>query len=91
MPKLVSKSPRRWLERSIFKRSATKKIYLQIHRLQQAQQITASIQSLSMSLQQLSKEAEAIPVEEHTAKRQRIKEPVEDGELMEDGKPKSFH
>ena len=37
-------------------------------------QITDSIQSLSTSLQQLSKERERIKVEEHLSKRQRAEE-----------------
>ena len=39
-----------------------------------AMQITESIQSLSTSLQQLSKEAESIKIEEHAAKRPRVED-----------------
>lgn len=39
-----------------------------------AMQITESIQSLSTSLQQLSKEAESIKIEEHSSKRPRVEE-----------------
>ena len=50
-----------------------------------AQQITASIQTLSTSLQQLSKEADAIKIEEHTAKRPRTEGPIVPEAPMEDG------
>ena len=50
-----------------------------------AQQITASIQALSTSLQQLSKEAEAIKIEEHTAKRPRTEGPSSTDASMGDG------
>ena len=44
-----------------------------------AMQITKSIQSLSTSLLQLSKQTESIKVEEHTAKQPPIEEVLEDG------------
>ena len=50
-----------------------------------AQQITASIQTLSTSLQQLSKEADAIKIEEHTAKRPRTEGPADADAAMGEG------
>ena len=56
-----------------------------------AQQIHASIQSLSTSLHQLSKEADSIKVEEHVSKRLRTDEPKATDVAMASEAPSHFH